>query len=293
MVGPVSGFFLYLLDFLFPGRCLICGADTGKPTGYAIIPAGWPEGTVDFFGLCNNNSLYEFGDGTGRILCSRCLFSLEPAPLGVTGIVKSIDGISMTDLISPFFINDTLLEVIHALKFRGIRSAAPFLAWWMSLHLRNYIAGASLRKERTVIVPVPLHASRKRERGYNQAELLARSISKSLRIPLEANVLLRKKKTRRQSDLPSDERMENVKGAFELRSHDAVKNRYVLLVDDLVTTGSTVLSCMETLSEAGHLGVAVLCAGRSRRTTTAPPSYAVREHMGSNCDDKSGEGCSS
>jgi ComF family protein len=119
-----------------------------------------------------------------------------------------------------------------------------------------------------VVVPVPLHASRQRERGYNQATLLARELVRCLRarqapMALDERVLVRERATPPQVGLDGAQRRENVRGAFRCSS-DAVLGRQVLLIDDVCTTGATLEACAVALGEGGARGVRALTFARAR-----------------------------
>ena len=101
------------------------------------------------------------------------------------------------------------------------------------------------------IIPVPLHSSRKRERGYNQSRILAEEISKTVSVPLMDKVLMRMKKTKDQTHLSPEERERNVRGAFVVRANSALQGKKVILVDDVMTTGVTLKECARVLKDAG------------------------------------------
>jgi ComF family protein len=112
------------------------------------------------------------------------------------------------------------------------------------------------------IVPVPLHSSKMRKRGYNQSELLARHISASLSIPY-VDALKRTKKTLKQSEQSKEERRKNLKDAFAVKSSpEKIINSSVLLVDDIYTTGSTVDECSKALVNYGAAKVYVITIAR-------------------------------
>lgn len=111
-----------------------------------------------------------------------------------------------------------------------------------------------------IILPVPLHASRQRQRGYNQALEIARLLSRWLDIPVARNVLQRIRATAAQSDLDAAARIENVRGAFKLRQ--ALPYRHVALLDDVVTTGNTVNEITRVLKKSGVQRVDVWCIAR-------------------------------
>ena len=145
--------------------------------------------------------------------------------------------------------------MVYSLKYRNVRASAPRLAELMSAHILDRSIAAD------IITPVPLHPSRKRERGYNQSELLARGISKSTGIPMTAELLARIRNTPPQVSMSTpEERRKNVVGAFECVGDVAGKR--VLLVDDVVTTGATVAECSAQLRNAGAASVWVLSLGR-------------------------------
>lgn len=113
-----------------------------------------------------------------------------------------------------------------------------------------------------IIVPVPLHPTRQRERGFNQAELLAKILSVNRRLPV-LSALERIRYTTTQTAFDRAERMENLRGAFRLRKNIVVRDSRVLLVDDILTTGSTLSECARVLREAGAQSVYAITAARA------------------------------
>jgi ComF family protein len=148
-----------------------------------------------------------------------------------------------------------LREIIHALKYDGRRSVAPGLSALMKRQGVRVLAGADC------VVPVPLHPARERERGFNQADDLARGLG----LPV-ARVLRRVKSTMPQVDLSADARKTNVGDAFAAQAR-AVP-RVVVLIDDVTTTGATLDACVRVLRAAGAREVRRLTAAR---VSTAPP----------------------
>jgi ComF family protein len=151
-----------------------------------------------------------------------------------------------------------LRAIIHALKYDGRRSIAKRLAGSLAAHGRDVLDGAD------VASPVPLHRSRKRARGFNQAAEIARHLP----IPT-VHALRRVRATPSQTDLPAESRHENVRGAFAVRrsGRSAIADRVVVLVDDVSTTGATLEACARVLREAGAREVRALTVARvvSRR----------------------------
>jgi ComF family protein len=98
-----------------------------------------------------------------------------------------------------------------------------------------------------LIIPVPLHLSRKRERGYNQSEVIASGVSKELKIPVELGILKRKKFTRSQTKLNREERLLNVSEAFNINHNVDLSGKTVFILDDVITTGATISGCAELI----------------------------------------------
>jgi ComF family protein len=161
---------------------------------------------------------------------------------------------------------------VAAYRGRGIvRQIIHELKYGRQIHLRHLVARwlhASLDDERLcgrrfdVIVPVPLHPARQRERGFNQASLLAELLSARTSIPVKP-LLERTRYTTTQTALDRSERMENLHNAFRLRKNADVRGLRVLLVDDVLTTGSTLNECARVLKHAGAFSVYATTAARA------------------------------
>ena len=170
---------------------------------------------------------------------------------------------------------DTLLTAIHLFKYRGRIGIGKILGNIMA----DFSGGIWDMKSFSVIMPVPLHKKRLRERGFNQAVILARAIAKRFALPLDFMALRREVLTAPQVGLGHEERSINVRGAFTVRKPERAAGKRILLVDDVYTTGSTLAECAKTLLKAGADSVAVLTLARAFRdhdphgkSTDAPPA---------------------
>ncbi len=147
-------------------------------------------------------------------------------------------------------------------------SALKFHDQWAGLTRYGQMmaaAGSTLLSDAEMIVPVPLHWQRLLRRRYNQAALLAYRVSEVSGVPCRIDILSRRIATRPQMRLDRRTRLQNVKRAFALNPRAAVKDKHILLVDDVVTTGATVDACARLLREGGAAKVSVLALARTVR----------------------------
>lgn len=156
---------------------------------------------------------------------------------------------------------DTGQRIIHALKYEG---------WWRvaegaALRMARLDWPADVVDERVALVPVPLAASRLRQRGYNQSECLARALAVLWKLPVRADVLVRSRATQTQTRLTPEERVRNVHGAFAATEAARVELRgaHVVLVDDVVTTAATLNECAAALHASGIRIVSYVTFGRA------------------------------
>ena len=160
--------------------------------------------------------------------------------------------------ISVYCSRGVVRKLMHDFKYGRQIHLRHLLGRWLVAALEDpRLAGRRF----DLIVPVPLHAARKRERGFNQADLLARELQRASGLRLEA-VLQRTRYTTTQTQFDRLERMENLRGAFRLRRDSNVQDLRVLLVDDVLTTGSTLSECAAVLKKAGALSVHAATAAR-------------------------------
>jgi ComF family protein len=162
-----------------------------------------------------------------------------------------------------------LRDLIHVLKFEQVRPAAAVLGRVLAETIANLEKAMPVGT--IVVVPVPLHASKQAQRGFNQAEMIARSALKQLsrpnpilkRFDLSTGVLLRRRDTGSQIGLTSHQRRENLRGAFAVSDPTRIASRDILLIDDVYTTGTTASECARVLLRAGAARVWVATVART------------------------------
>ncbi|HSC27446.1 MAG TPA: ComF family protein [Vicinamibacterales bacterium] len=227
-----------LIGVLLAPSCVGCDRPLAEPTRGAVCARCW-AGVVPFTPpLCRR-----CGDPlpSWRVIsvasdtCPRC--RRRRSAIAMSGAIGAYDG--------------PLRRIVHALKYSGRRSLAAPLGALLRGHSAGVLAGAD------ALVPVPLHRSRRRARGFNQAEDLAAHLG----LPLRA-ALRRRRATPSQTDLPAARRHANVRGAFALARGADVRGLCLVLVDDVSTTGATLESCARVLVQAGAHEVRAVTAAR-------------------------------
>lgn len=202
---------------------------------------------------------------TGVLLCAACRAALTPyeeplpplPPLCAAYVGYVFDG--------------TLRGAVHRLKYRRQQCVALVLAELLQARLGGHLTTID------AVLPVPLHPSRLRERGFNQSELIAASLARSLHLPLLGG-LVRKEATRSQVGLDGRERRQNVANAFVWRGA-CPPPRQLLLIDDVLTTGATLQACAQALIAAGAASVTAAAVARSRLTPLTPLSCSLKSPL--------------
>ncbi len=193
------------------------------------------------------------GRGT-QPACSGCLASLAPArshrPSRYAYIDRLMSATSLTPVVESF---------VYALKYHGVHALALPLADRLCDLLCLRRETSAVFGPNPLIIPVPLHESRLRERGFNQADLLAQRIASTTAMILNTTSLTRIRPTHQQAKTSNRaERRDNMKGAFAVCDASAVLDRDIVLVDDICTTGATLEDCARALKEAGARTVSAL-----------------------------------
>ncbi len=229
-----------LQDLLFPARCLACEILLGRHrlpllcdscyTRLAVLGSPWCL-------LCG----IPFAAGADH-LCGDCLADDRPFAFARTA----------------FLYREPLVTLIHQLKF-GRRLTGLVT---LGRLVRDTPAVAALSCP-DIIIPVPLHVNRLRQRGFNQSLLLARSCFPGWKNRIVVDILHRIRNTVPQTDLSGSERRQNLKNAFSVSGAERIAGRSILLIDDVVTTGSTIGECSRILRHAGAQRVEVFALARA------------------------------
>ncbi len=234
----VRRFSLNLLEFFLPRLCLFCGTAVGEAAEVAVCPEC--EGQIEWVAspLCTCcGAVFASRDGADRV-CGDC--QAEPPPFTRARAAAIYDG--------------PAAQAIKRFKFTRQMAYLPVMRHWLHRPLcLELVADADL------IVPVPLHPKRLKQRGFNQALFLAKAFPQ---VPLGREAVVRVRHTVPQVELKPKERRDNVKGAFAVPDPALVKGKNVLLLDDVYTTGSTVRECAKVLRRAGARQVEVLTVAR-------------------------------
>ena len=233
------------LALLFPADCALCGVE--------LLTAG-PIPLCDACLEPPEPFLPEY-------CCARCrAVFLNPAPLDQHGLCALCRlGATAYDQCWSYGLHDgRLRQLIHLFKYSPyMRPLAAVFGRWLDL--------AYPRTDRfDALVPMPLHWWKRLRRGFNQSELLARELSRRTGVPVR-RVLRRRRATAAQAGLTHAQRRDNVRNAFEVPHPAAVRGLSLLLIDDVLTTGSTVNACARALKRAGAVRVSVLTLSRAGR----------------------------
>jgi ComF family protein len=234
------------IDLLYPPRCLLCRAFLASGSLCGSCFSAFSRLVSPVCPICGG----PFADGIQEDhVCEECL---RKRPY-------------FHSAASPYLYDGRIMDAIHQFKYEGKPHMAKVLGPLLASFGRERLSGQS----GLLIMPVPLHPKRLKQRGYNQSLLLARHVSTGMNASLDFMSLRRTRDTQVQTGLKKDERRRNVKRAFGVADRHAVKDKTILLVDDVATTGSTLNECAKVLRKAGCSKVYCLVLAR------APKQYAV------------------
>lgn len=181
---------------------------------------------------------------------------------------RLVNSVDIVDASSFFVYRRSTMhaKIIHALKFSNTPNLGLLLGGWYGKRLREY---GQIYADADVIVPLPLHKKRLQQRGYNQAEMVARGIASELCLPIDTTSVIRSKYTAAQSSLHGrNARFENVKDVFSVVHPDALEGKHLILVDDVLTTGASLAAFAEVIAmrvPTARISVAVLSATENKK----------------------------
>jgi len=232
-----------VLNVVYPHQCALCGAAGWQDRDlcrdcYEELPINHGACLVCAIPLPSEVGCIEENQ---RLICGQCLQQSRQVDACYSALIYQ----------SP------VDKLIHQFKFQRKLHLAPLLGNLMAEALESRLTGPKPLPD--CIIPVPLHKTRLRERGYNQALELARPIAKRFNLPLSYHDCVRTKATLPQSDLPAEQRRNNIKGGFTVKR--SLSATHVAIVDDVMTTGSTIEELAKTLKKSGVQTVeAWICA---------------------------------
>jgi len=234
---------LAFLDLFLPKSCVAC-------------EDRWPEGSESSWcGPCLERIPW-----IRSPLCPRCGRPHHKSPSSPDHLCGDceVSRYPFDSVRSAAFHSGAVRNGIHRLKFGGRLHWVPPL-----VELLVRAVTREMQSSCSVIIPVPLHHKRLRQRGFNQAGLLARGLGKALGLEVDYGLLVRSAWTEPQTRLKREDRLHNVKGAFQVVKVGKLQDRSVLLLDDVFTTGTTLCECATVLKEAGASEVHAITVSRS------------------------------
>ncbi|MCX7825457.1 MAG: ComF family protein [Verrucomicrobiae bacterium] len=242
MLAAIKQWWNVVVGLVYPANCAVCKQPREPEADSALCPSCRRQMRPIHRPFCERCSLPFDGVADGAFRCSNCAdknYYFHHAVCGcrLTGVAR---------------------ECVHQFKYQHALWIGPELAELMIAAARERIEWPKV----DMVVPVPLFPSRQRERGFNQAEWLARRLVRALPAPLCKGNLRRVRETDNQALLNAAERIENVRGAFAVRDPRPFLKRRLVLVDDVFTTGATTNECARVLLDAGAESVIVLTVGR-------------------------------
>lgn len=216
----------------------------------------------DFFQLFYPNTCASCGQKlvtNEKVICTHCLADLPRTNFHnqydnpVSQIFWGRVNIQNATAFFRFQKGSRFQDLLHLLKYKGRQDVGIELGRQLGFELKN----SDLYKNLEIVIPVPLHPKRQHKRGYNQAECIANGIAESMGIEVQAKNIVRNVATQTQTKKSRIERWQNVESIFELKEPQQLKNKNVLLVDDVVTTGATLEACAQVLLKADGIKVSI------------------------------------
>ena len=237
----MNGLLSQIIKIFLPPRCIKCGVVLSDDDG--LCPQCFNELNFITAPYCYKCGYpFEEAVSSKKLICANCA-KKHKTPFRLNR--------------SALYYDDISKDLILALKFMDKTENAKTLAKWLCM------AGYDIWKEEVdILVPVPLHYKRLIKRRYNQSALLAKELSKLTGIKVDYTSLIKHKATKPQVQFSGHERVKNVRGAFSVKHPENIKGQRVVLIDDVMTTGSTLKECALALKKAGAKSVDTLTIAR-------------------------------
>ncbi|MDR3306700.1 MAG: ComF family protein [Endomicrobium sp.] len=232
---------LKIINLFYPVTCSSCG-DALNSISQTRICCG-----------CKSS----FSLITGRI-CQKCGAPLSSGGEFCRACKKNPKQYTFDKMRSVYEYKDCVRKLILKFKY----SDRTFLAKDFAVDMHEIVKNNDFYQESDFIISVPLNVIRKIKRGYNQSELLAKELSIKTNIPMLKNVLFRNKITKPQFKLSRTERFKNIKNSFFVKNKEVITGKNILLIDDIVTTSSTVSACSSVLKLCGAIKIFILTLAR-------------------------------
>lgn len=206
----------------------------------------------NFLNLCYPNVCGVCEKISNEYICNKCRAKIKQYK---KSYVKEYVNNKNFNMYAYIFIYDGIIRK-KIIKYKFLNS--PYLYKFFSNIILDDLKLVDYIKNFDIIIPVPIHKKRKKKRGYNQSELIAKEISKKLKIQLQLNVLYKNVNNSPQSTLNQEQRKYNTKDVYILKNKELIKNKNILIFDDIYTTGNTVNECSKIIRNAQVNNIGVL-----------------------------------
>lgn len=216
----------YILDIIYPNLCVSCDAHFSKGETLLCTSCKAQLPLLEYHLLKDNPLLLKF---EGRI------------PIEMAYAYLSFHKTNMAQ------------NLIHQLKYQRQKQIGIELGRWFGYSILDHLRNSGVQ----TILPVPIHKQKLKKRGFNQSNCIAKGIAEATNIPAQYKILKRKSKTATQTRKSRQERIENVQTVFGIRDQALIKDKHVLLIDDVITTGATMEACGELVLKAGASKISV------------------------------------
>lgn len=232
-LGGISRLLGEIADVMMPRYCVACGERLSPQEQFLCLPCRMEIPFTPFVDNPRENIMARRFWGVAPIEKASALFYFSP--------------------------HSAMANIVYAIKYKGNEDLGIYLGRMIGNmeRYREFLADID------VIVPMPITKQRRRERGYNQCEAVAIGLSMSTQLPVDAESVVRTRFTSSQTKMSGNERIENVKNAFEMIGNE-LEGKHILLIDDTMTTGSTLIACMDALKPLKNYKVSVLTLGYSK-----------------------------